>query len=107
MSLALIKNFRDAPGTSSSPLEVEIVDDHTTSDSRVFRGCILNMFSYRFPIYLVMIPLRGSKVIIVMDWLGPNGPMIDYEWQLVRVRTPSVEHWLLLVRELHMDYLSI
>ena len=38
---------------------------------------------------LVPIPLRGNKVIVGMDWLSPNGAVIDCELQLVRVRTPS------------------
>ena len=38
---------------------------------------------------LVPIPLKGNKVIIGMDWLSPNGAVIDCEQQLVRVRTPS------------------
>ena len=38
---------------------------------------------------LVAIPLRGNKVIVGMDWLSPNGEMIDCEQLLVRVRTPS------------------
>ena len=33
--------------------------------------------------------LRGSKVIIDMDWLSPNGVEIECAQQLVRVRTPS------------------
>ena len=59
------------------------------SASRVHRGCIMNLFSERYSIDLVPIPMRGSKVIIRMDWLGRNGAMIECERQLVRVRTPS------------------
>ena len=68
---------------------MEIVDDCTLSAMWVFRLSILNMFNERFPIDLVPIPLRGLKVIIVMDWLGPNRVVIDCERQLVRFRTPS------------------
>ena len=85
VSLALSKKFFDAFETFVSSLEVEIVDDRTMSASRVFRGCVLNMFNKRFSIDLVLIPLRGSKVIIMMDLLGPNGVVIDCERQLVRV----------------------
>ena len=49
----------------------------------------MNLFGERFPIDLNLIPLRGLKVIIGIDWLGANGAMIDCEHQLVRVRTPS------------------
>ena len=35
------------------------------------------------------IPLRGNNVIVGIDWLSPNGEVIDYELQLVRVHTPS------------------
>ena len=38
---------------------------------------------------LVRIPLRGNKIVVGMDWLSPNGTVIDCELQLVRVRTPS------------------
>lgn len=31
----------------------------------------------------------GSSIIIRMDWLDPNGAMIDCEHQLVRARTLS------------------
>lgn len=88
-SLALSKKFRDGPGIFDSPLEVEIADDRTMSVARVFRRSILNMFCERFLINMVLVPLRGLKVIIKRDWLGPNGYVIDYERQLVRVRTPS------------------
>ena len=57
-------------------LGVEITDDRTVSVARIFRGSFLNMFGERFPTDLVLIPLRGLKVIIGMDWLGPNGSMI-------------------------------
>ena len=38
---------------------------------------------------LVPIPLRGNKVIVGMDWLIPNGEVIDCEQQLVSVHIPS------------------
>ena len=47
------------------------------------------MFCERLSIDFVSIPLIGSKVIIGMDSLGPNGAMIDFQWQQLRVRTPS------------------
>lgn len=54
---------------------MEIVDDHSMSTLRVHQGCVLNMFSKRYSIDLVMIPMRGKKFIVGM--LGPNGAMID------------------------------
>ena len=68
-------------------MEVEIVDACTVSALRIHRGCVLNLFGERCSIDLVSIPLRGSKGIIRMDWLGPNGAMIDCERQLVMVQT--------------------
>ncbi|XP_023748610.1 uncharacterized protein LOC111896873 [Lactuca sativa] len=79
VSLSLGKKFQDALGILDSPLEVEITDDRTVSSMRVFRRSILNMFGEIFPINLVSIPLRGLKAIIELDWLGPNGAIIDCE----------------------------
>lgn len=58
---------------------MEIVDDCLMSASRFHPGCVLNIFSESYSIYLVSIPLCGLKVIVGMDWLGPNGDMIDCE----------------------------
>lgn len=44
VSLVHIKKFSDALGTLDCPLEVEIVDDHTVSTSRVHLSCILELF---------------------------------------------------------------
>ena len=71
------------------PLEVDIVDDHLVRVSRVHWGCTLELYREKYPIYLVPIPLRENKVIVWMDWLTPNGEMIDCGLQLVYVRTPS------------------
>ena len=57
VSLALNKKFCDARGTLDFPLEVRIADDRTVSDFRVHRGCVLNLFSERYPIDLVSIAL--------------------------------------------------
>ena len=85
---------------------VEITDDRTMSVSSVHHGCVLNLFSERYSIDLVSIPSRVSKVIIGMDWLGPKGAMIDYEWQLVGVQTPSGGELAILgERDLHGPYI--
>ena len=70
------------------PLEVEIADDRSVRASEVFLDCVLRLFEERYLVDLVPIPLRGNKVIIGMDWLSPNGAVIDCA-QLVRVRSPS------------------
>ena len=57
VSLSLRKKLCDAPRTLDFPLEVEIVDDRTVSSQRVHHVCILNLFSERYSIYLVLIPL--------------------------------------------------
>ena len=49
----------------------------------------MRLFEQSYLVYLVLIPLRGNKVIIGMDWLSPNGAVTDCAQQLVRVRTPS------------------
>lgn len=79
MSLTLSKKFSDAPGMLDYPLEIEIYDDHSVSSSRFHRGCVLNLLNKRYSIDLVLIPLRGSKVIIGVDWLVPNGALIYCE----------------------------
>ena len=89
VSLALSKRFSRAPGELDCPLEVEIADDRTVRVDKVYRGCSLQIFEEQFSVDLVPIPLRGNKVIVGMDWLSPNGAVIDCELQLVRVRTPS------------------
>ena len=68
---------------------VEVADDRFVWVSEVYRDCVLRMYDERYLMDLVPIPLCGNKVIIGMDWLSPNGAVIDYEQQLVRVRTPS------------------
>lgn len=85
LSLALSKKLNDVAGDLDHLLEVEIVDDHSVSDSRVHRGCVFKILSERYLIDLVLISLRGSKVIVGMDGLGPNGAMIYCEPQLLRV----------------------
>ena len=76
-------------GTLDYPLKVEITDNRTVSVVRVYGDYVLNLFGERFCVDLVLIPLRGLKVIVGMDWLGANGDMIDCERQLVRVQTLS------------------
>lgn len=63
----LIKRLVDAPGELDCPLEAEIVDDHPVRGSRVHRDCVLELFSKRYPIDLVLIPLCENKVIVGMD----------------------------------------
>ena len=103
----LVKKFSDAPGILDYLLEVEIADDRSGSALRVHRGCVLNQFSKKYSIDLVSIPLRVSKVIIEMDWLGTNGAMIDYGCQLGKFEPQVGENWLFLERELRMCRLSI
>ncbi|CAH1431388.1 unnamed protein product [Lactuca virosa] len=84
-----VKRFSRDPGELDCLLEVEIADDSTVRVARVHRGCSLRLFDEQFSVDLVPIPLRGNKVIVGMDWLSPNGSVIDCELQLVKVRTPS------------------
>ena len=89
VSLALSKRFFESSGMLDCLLEVEIAYDRSVRASTVFRDCVLRLFEERYLVDLVPIPLRGNKVIIGMDWLSPNGAVIHYAQQLVRVRTPS------------------
>lgn len=73
MSLALSKKFWDAPGTLDSLLDVELEGNRNMSVVRVSQDCVLNVLHERFRMDLVPIPLRGLKVIVGMDWLGPMG----------------------------------
>ena len=68
LSLALYKRFVDAPGEMDCRLEVDTADDCPVRVSRVHQGCVLELFSERNPINLVVIPLDESKVILEMDW---------------------------------------
>ena len=85
VSLALSKKFYFAPKTLDFRLEVETTDERTVSASVLFCGCVLNLFSEIFSTDLVSISLRGSMVIIGMDWLGTIGAMIHCERHFVRV----------------------
>ena len=89
VSLALSKRFTESSGMLDCPLEVEIADDRSVRASAVFRDCVLRLFEERYLVDLVPIPLRGNKVIIGMDWLSPNGEVIDCAQQLVWIKTPS------------------
>ena len=79
VSLVLSKRFANAPWELDCPLEVEISDDRSMRLSKVHRSCVMELFSEQYLIDLVPIPLRESKVIVGMDWLSPNGEMIDCE----------------------------
>ena len=67
VSLALRKRFSDAPGGLDNLLEVDIFDGRPIQVSRVHRGCVLELFSDRYPIDLVYIPLCESNVTVGMD----------------------------------------
>ena len=58
---------------------MESTDDRTVRVVRVHRVCILQLFSEQYPVDLVLIPLRRNMVIVGMDWLNPNGAVIDCE----------------------------
>ena len=79
MSIAPNNRFDDAPYELDYPLEGEIADDCPVKVSRVHRRCILDLFREIYLINLVPIPLRERKVIVLMDWLRPNGAMVDYD----------------------------
>ena len=79
VSLALSKRFLIDSGELDCPLDVEIVDDKIVRVVRAYRGCTLRLFDEQLSVDLVPIPLRGNKVIVSMDWLSPNGAVIDYE----------------------------
>lgn len=57
MPLVLSKRFSDTLGTLDYPLEVEIANNRLLSSSRVHQGYALNMFSDRYSIDFVSIPL--------------------------------------------------
>lgn len=73
----LSKKLSDAPGVLDYPLEVDIVDDHIVSALRVHRNCILELFHQKYLVHLVPIPLRGTKIIMGMDWLIHNWDMTN------------------------------
>ena len=77
VSLALSKKFPESSGLLNCPLEVEITDDRSVRASEVYQDCILRLFKERYLVDLVLIPLRGNKVIIGMSWLSLNGEVIN------------------------------
>ena len=77
VSLTLSKRFSESEGTLHCPIEVEIANDRSVRALDIFIDCVLRLYDERYLVDLVPIPLRGNKVIIVMDWLSPNGAVID------------------------------
>ena len=66
--------------------------------SELRKFIVVVLFSYsvsNIPVDLVPIPLRGNKFNMGMDWLIPNGAMIDSEQHLDRVRNSSREELLI------------
>lgn len=96
VSLTLGKKFSDAPQILDYPLVVDSANDLLMSDLRVHQGFVMNLFSERYSIDFVLIPLPGSKVIIGMDLLGPNGAMIELKHHLVKVQIPSGSELIIL-----------
>ena len=78
-SLALSKRFAESSGTLDCPLEFKSTDDLSVCASKVYRDCVLRMCGVRYLVGFVPIPLRRNKVIIGIDWLSPNGVVIDCE----------------------------
>ena len=68
--LALSRNFGDVPGALDYPMEEEIVYGRQVRCLRVYRGYILKLFHEKSLIDLVPIPLRRTKIVMVMDWLS-------------------------------------
>lgn len=58
---------------------MEITDDSLVHVSRLHQVSILELFSERYLIDLVPIPLRESNIIVGMDWLSHIVEMFDYE----------------------------
>ena len=89
VSLALSKRLSESSGMLDCPLEIDIADDRLVRVAEVFRDCILRLYEERYLVDLVPIPLRKNKVIIGMDWLSPNGAVIECAQHSVRFKTPS------------------
>ncbi|KAL7593210.1 hypothetical protein Lser_V15G34740 [Lactuca serriola] len=79
VSLVLSNRFVGAPGELDCPLDIDIADDRSVRVARVHRGCILQLFSEQYLVDLVLIPLSRNNVIVGMDWLRPNGVVIECE----------------------------
>lgn len=62
-----IKKFDVALQELDHSLVVEIVDICTVSASRVYCGCVQEMFRTGFLIDLIYIPVREMNIIVVMD----------------------------------------
>lgn len=79
MSLVFYKIFVIALGVIDHPLVVEIVYDHTANASSVYRDCVLEIFSVKFPIKLIHILQRETRVSVGMDWLSRFGNVTNWE----------------------------
>lgn len=74
LSLLCLTTSLVLPRILMCPLEVEIMDDHSVSVSRVHRGCVLNMFSERYSINLVLIRDANFARGFGYPWVSnPNG----------------------------------
>ena len=76
----------------SRPLLVSIADERAVYATEVIRGCVLEIFGFKFLIDLVPIAMGDVCVIVCMDWLNKFGAVIDYERQLVTIRVQGFEH---------------
>ena len=75
--LSLRKRFPESLIMLDCPLEVEIADNRSVRALTIFRDCVLRLYEECYLVDLVPILMRGNKVIIGMDWLSPNGAVID------------------------------
>ncbi|KAL7588067.1 hypothetical protein Lser_V15G37270 [Lactuca serriola] len=71
------------------PLWVSIAKEHGIFASKVYQGCVLEIFGVLYPIDLIPIPMGDVCVIVGIDWLSRLGAMIYYEGHQVVVRTHS------------------
>ena len=75
------------------PLEVEIADNRSVRESKVYKDYVLRMYDERYLVDLVPIPLCGNKVIIGMDCMSPNGAVIDCESSWFVLGSQVGESW--------------
>ncbi|GJU65183.1 putative reverse transcriptase domain-containing protein [Tanacetum coccineum] len=73
------------PDTLDVSYAVELADERITETNTVLRGCTIGLLGHPFNIDLIPVELGSFDVIIGMDWLANNHPVIVCDEKIVRI----------------------